>query len=465
MPAPELPDDPREWPADPFALLGVEPGASEAEIRRAYARLIRRFKPEHAPEQFRRIREAYEACLSTGRWFFSPPPDRPPAESAASRPEPPPEPAPEVLAEPPRTPPADEASGLWSAACDGRAAEAYAGLAELAASRPASPDPALRLYWLLALNPSLDPGRTRHHWLAEALARSRLKGPVVELYRRELEANAEAALLPPYTELLAADAEPADLLTVARRRVAAAGRAECWFAATADLRALRERVPGRDEVGWLALVVEQLGWAAWTRPDPVYTAARAELDRLRHLELRCEGFFDRVDETEHLAADWRAVEVRDVPDEVLELIRRGWAGNGDVRPADVFPAVAAVAADAVRNLQRFDRVLQDRGPGLLVVLLRLLDSYRRSRPSGSGPEYPPELLRGVLRARVGRRDPDDPRFRTELPEVLAAEAVGLPELAAACAADPDPWFRALAGRLRADLSLHLVCLATGLHQG
>src|SRR5947207_1749004 len=262
MPAPELPDDPREWPADPFALLGVEPGASEAEIRRAYARLIRRFKPEHAPEQFRRIREAYEACLRTGRWFFSPPPDRPPAESAASRPEPPPEPAP---------------------------------------------------------------------------------------------------------ELLAADAEPADLLTVARRRVAAAGRAECWFATTADLRALRERVPGRDEVGWLALVVEQLGWAAWTRPDPVYTAARAELDRLRHLELRCEGFFDRVDETEHLTADWRAVEVRDVPDEVLELIRRGWAGNGDVRPADVFPAVAAVAADAVRNLQRFDRVLQDRGPGLLVV--------------------------------------------------------------------------------------------------
>ena len=72
MSAPELPDDPSDWPSDPFELLGVARGTSEPDIKRAYTRLIRRFKPEHHPDAFRRIREAYEACLTQGRWFTSP---------------------------------------------------------------------------------------------------------------------------------------------------------------------------------------------------------------------------------------------------------------------------------------------------------------------------------------------------------------------------------------------------------
>ena len=55
-----LPDDPSTWPRDPFRLLGVARGASERELRKAYHALIRKFKPEHAPEAFRRIRDAYE---------------------------------------------------------------------------------------------------------------------------------------------------------------------------------------------------------------------------------------------------------------------------------------------------------------------------------------------------------------------------------------------------------------------
>ena len=56
-----LPDDPAQWPANPFTLLGVDQKVDRRELRRAYTRLIRRFKPEHFPEQFRRIRDAYES--------------------------------------------------------------------------------------------------------------------------------------------------------------------------------------------------------------------------------------------------------------------------------------------------------------------------------------------------------------------------------------------------------------------
>src|SRR5579871_2854032 len=144
MSAPELPDDPRAWPADPFDLLGVTPGTPEADVKRAYARLIRRFKPEHAPEQFRRIRAAYETCLEFARHFAPspdepdapppvvvrvdrlrvPPAETPPAESAESAP---PAPAPVELP-PPRL---SEADRLWAAAVEGRGAEAYAGLVGL----------------------------------------------------------------------------------------------------------------------------------------------------------------------------------------------------------------------------------------------------------------------------------------------------------------------------------------------
>ena len=63
MSHPALPDDPADWPKNPAELLGVEPGADARELRRAYTRLIRVYKPEQEPEKFQRIRAAYELLL------------------------------------------------------------------------------------------------------------------------------------------------------------------------------------------------------------------------------------------------------------------------------------------------------------------------------------------------------------------------------------------------------------------
>ena len=40
-------------------VLGVERGASEQEIRRAYFHLVRKFPPESNPQAFQKIRQAY----------------------------------------------------------------------------------------------------------------------------------------------------------------------------------------------------------------------------------------------------------------------------------------------------------------------------------------------------------------------------------------------------------------------
>jgi len=51
----------RENPKEnPYEVLDIEKGASAGEIKRAYLRLIRKYTPEQHPEEFRRIRAAYE---------------------------------------------------------------------------------------------------------------------------------------------------------------------------------------------------------------------------------------------------------------------------------------------------------------------------------------------------------------------------------------------------------------------
>ena len=49
---------------DPFAVLGVERDATAEDVRRAYFRLVRQNSPEAHPEEFKRIRAAYETLRS-----------------------------------------------------------------------------------------------------------------------------------------------------------------------------------------------------------------------------------------------------------------------------------------------------------------------------------------------------------------------------------------------------------------
>lgn len=45
---------------DARAILGIEDNAGDEEIRAAYLRLVKEHPPESSPEQFERIRDAYE---------------------------------------------------------------------------------------------------------------------------------------------------------------------------------------------------------------------------------------------------------------------------------------------------------------------------------------------------------------------------------------------------------------------
>ena len=48
----------------PFELLGVAPDAGEREIKQAYARLLKRHRPDEDPDGFQRANEAYQVALA-----------------------------------------------------------------------------------------------------------------------------------------------------------------------------------------------------------------------------------------------------------------------------------------------------------------------------------------------------------------------------------------------------------------
>lgn len=57
----DLPENPDEWPQDPFEVLNLSRSTDAKTARRAYFRRVRQYKPDQKPVEFQKIREAFDA--------------------------------------------------------------------------------------------------------------------------------------------------------------------------------------------------------------------------------------------------------------------------------------------------------------------------------------------------------------------------------------------------------------------
>jgi curved DNA-binding protein CbpA len=63
---PENDDEPKRLetdglPINPYDVLGLDPTATDAEVKQAYFQKVREHPPERDPQQFKRVRAAYDA--------------------------------------------------------------------------------------------------------------------------------------------------------------------------------------------------------------------------------------------------------------------------------------------------------------------------------------------------------------------------------------------------------------------
>ena len=369
-----LPDDLARWPDDPYALLGVAQNVERRELRRAYARLIRVYKPEHFPEQFRRIRDAYEKLdgfLQYSAYFENQNEEEAGQEEDAGE---------EIKAEGgsgkadeegdgneladldgagnsadtqyvylgsdapsarPRPAADDELSKSWRKAIDGDTKAAYRELRELERRRPGDSDLCVRLYWMLALSPQLDAIRDRRDWLAASLKKSGLYGPAMELYAREIQGDPAEALHSRCEELLKCDCPPIQLANFASLRWDAAGVLGHWEIVPKDLNALRERIFHADLGAWTRLLLsaaESLLWQSSPQADSIGRNCRKEADEYSEEHQNLENEFYRCDVLLGLASGWKRLgQGTGLPvglaQQIRELLREGWLRPfGAVRP-------------------------------------------------------------------------------------------------------------------------------------
>lgn len=459
-----LPENLADWPQDPFSVLGVGRDASERELRRAYHALIRKYKPEHAPEAFRRIREALESAQQSAALFGSliswndedlEAPSLHPTSEPDSRSEPLPERDTARSDEP--SPP-----DAWDLACEGSTVEAYRALIARLEQGSVSEDVYLQLYWLCVVAPEVDRGRAPITWLVRGLARHGTRAfRLLELLRREIQAAPAAAFGERFAPLLSSGAAPGSVLEFATLRWRAARELEEWQTIVNDIKALKEWMPERNPEAWARLSLcasANLIWAPGTIRDAAFVFRRNaealavdhaldinhDLNRLEYAALVMSGLLQYISFT--------------APRPAGELLRRlfalSWDNAGpeaERRLADLLHMIAREPRAALDRLT----ILQSLAPAALGFLVELAG---QSRLEPLQSHVVVEVEHFLSRTHWFRY----PEFRGELLEFCFHRAIAPGRIAQAITkrweyVAPDK--RHLAESISADWPLHLVYVA------
>jgi hypothetical protein len=385
--------------------LGVRFGGPLRDLRRAYTRLIRTYKPEQYPEQFRLIRAAYDWLLPFARAG-----DSPPATADELQPAPVPmhseeAPADEPLVvstpdaapqRPPRQPPTptldEELEALWDKAVGGDLAAAYGRLVELQHQHAGKVDLYQRLWWLLRCDPTLGRGDVAADWLVRGLRTTGFAGPLRELYREAVEDDPLEAFSERFACLLETPAPPEALAEAFEWRIRAAARTGNWDVIAADVRRLGERFRQSDENVWLRLLfalADGLAWESGQTAGELLKICQTEIKRMEHLAADFSGPYDRFDLLMTVAPGYRALAQRDdISADLLEIVRLA-----RLRPfLELQPRLKSILGEIARDpqlwLTYFDRI-QEKSPGLLALFGQLLEQYE------SNLESPPPLIAAV----------------------------------------------------------------------
>jgi hypothetical protein len=464
----ELPQELERWPTDPYALLAVGHDVTLKDLKRAYARRIRKFKPEHFPEHFRRLREAYETIEQFAKWReIAPGIVVEPAESPVEAPaEVPPETSPELAPEPARdvpaprveeTPWSGQLAEAWNLAVDGSPAEAYARLRALDDRQPGNPDVCARLYWLLWIEPELDSTRTRCDWLVAGLSNTGLSGPLRELYSREISADGHEALRERSIKLFDASASPGLLASfVEERWRAAASLGDSGPTVAADLQRLERRISGDDEDVWLRLVATGIEHLTWSTHEDLRLRAkeyREQIDAAEHLHRRMEYLLDYLEISSEVANVWRYWGTQgDLRHRMAEMVRRWRLADASKLRIELEAVFRPMLTAPTGLLFMLDGELRESSVAMM-ALRQIIDQVANTG-DGWSDERREEELNNVVRGFARSVDFSDyDRLRAEIAKFCAREGLLAEQFRQALEAISVGYPRSVLDQLEADIAL------------
>lgn len=439
-----LPEDLDRWPSDPFQLLQVTRQVDAVELKRAYQRLLRVYRPERYPEEFRRLRAAYDDAagwlerVASYRTNDEPPPlelsDDSGAESA--------------------TPDCGLENRLRAAsetAQRGATVEAYAQFRRLIEEFPQRVEPYLACYWLLRVEPQLDAKRNPLEWLRTAVKQCSQPEPVRAAYLAELERRPSTALLSEVAEEALACASGFDGLRLFQVRWRVAAQQNIWRAMQADLEAIKKSSWWFDRDLWTALMTSALETASFS-PDPdareIMQWCRGEIDRYPNMHFSMFEALSRLDYLRDLAACVRSLNASMTD---LQPLRRLLALPNSADGAELYVELVSLIEECGRQPSTLLRRLSSLGDGAEILLPRLQELLDRlcwslgrydetdwqppdlrysvgeflARSPATYAEARSALLDFCLQRMASPHDvvaaiADDPRMSTDLREAIAA---------------------------------------------
>jgi hypothetical protein len=469
-----LPDDLSRWPTDPYAILGIQRGVAPRDLRRAYTKLIRVFKPERHPEHFRRIREAFDYVQKFAAFFV----EETPAEPVAPPPTGSTDPLksevasvtdePVVVIRPSPVPARDSAEDLWARAVDGDALAANRGLTELVDRTPGRADLYARLYWLAVLFPDVDSNHSPVDWLCQGIEATGANQQLLSLLGSELGHNPGEASNPRWQRCLSRESNSDHVAALTYLRWQALCRVGNWGHVRTELETVRKRLRLDNEAAWLRLMCEIANWIAWGRTDSEAVAlaadVRTEIRSLEHLALRHGYFFDQLDQLDALKESCAELHrVGDGSVDFLITLRDGWALPFELVRERFEKVLRQISDDPHSWIELFDRI----GPPALAALTHfdvLLSRYQAELGIAAEIPHPAAQLRRLAERALARDIRSAGLYRARIVRFCLDEAVSPADIGAAFdpsaggpAERPD-WVRIVVG----DFAIGCVCRACRL---
>jgi len=352
----QLPENPADWPQDPYALFQLPHDATEKDLRRAYHRAIKKFRAEDSPEQFRVLTEQYEYLKAQMKYqpHFNVPEETDDFDAKDKDDE----------WRPLPSGAADEYSSdqemsnrirkSWDSALDGEIATAISGLSDISRQTHTDEDSTLRLFWLRKIHEGQPPFEV----LERYLTLRGLRGHVFQMYLNEINRVPEAAGRTGCHELLVAsvnDPRLAELtclvwiLDYEQNKLALIER---------DLEALRETLVFDHPAMWKELVhqaIEVLAIAGLPRTNRLFQKLTRELTAC-----------DSTEAAEWIETRWALVKgitfdsgpSGSVPRELVQIVRDSMLQDAWelrhrlellIQPWTSSPSVGLATLDRLRN--------------------------------------------------------------------------------------------------------------------